>query len=44
MQQLYNQATRSAYRQMVTFADGTHNDTWYVGSDSNYHGRIISPI
>ncbi|KAK4527919.1 hypothetical protein GAYE_SCF46G5852 [Galdieria yellowstonensis] len=36
MQQLYNLATRSAYRQMVTFADGTHNDTWFRGGSAYY--------
>ncbi|EME26448.1 hydrolase [Galdieria sulphuraria] len=36
MQQLYDLATHSVYRQMVTFPDGTHNDTWFRGGSAYY--------
>ncbi|GJQ14256.1 hypothetical protein GpartN1_g6047.t1 [Galdieria partita] len=36
MKQLHDLATHSVYRQMVTFPDGTHNDTWFRGGSAYY--------
>eukprot|EP00871_Galdieria_phlegrea_P001398 jgi/Galph1/2259/GphlegSOOS_G950.1 len=36
MRQLYESATSSKYHQLVTFADGTHNDTWFRGGSAYY--------
>ncbi|GJD12313.1 Protein bem46 [Galdieria sulphuraria] len=46
MQQLYDLATHSVYRQMVTFPDGTHNDTWFRGGrmEFPFHHRRLAQL